>query len=534
MERKYIFFTGGVVSTIGKGITAASLGLLLKNRGYRVSMLKLDPYYNINPGLLSPLQHGESFITEDGAATDLAIGHYERFVDITLSGDSNITTGKIHQALIKHELNGDYNGDTVQVIPHVTNEIKQCIEETAEKDKAEIVIVEIGGTVGDLESAAYMEAIRQMRLNKTKNSCCYVHVTLVPYIAAASELKTKPTQHSVKALRSIGIQPDVIVCRSQKPLSNSQKDKIALFCNVKPENVIQNDDTSNIYEVPLLLEKENFSENVCKILNIPAKTLDISNWNSFVEKSKSLNKQINVALVGKYVALHDAYLSDAEALKHAGINNDAKVNISWIDSKNINQNNVEKLLQDFDAIITPGGFGAKGAEGISITAEYARVKNIPYLAVGFGMQLSIVAAVRNLLGIQDANISEADPNTRNAIATIPENKVCQNDSRSNARLGGQDIKVLGGKLKNIYNCTTIHERHSNRYEINMEYNDSLAEHGFVMTAVTENGLYPEAYEYSKNDFYICVLFHPEFISRPNKPHPLINEFIKVAIKNKHI
>ncbi|NMD39079.1 MAG: CTP synthase [Christensenellaceae bacterium] len=532
MDRKYVFVSGGVVSSLGKGITAASLGRLLKARGYKVSMQKLDPYYNVDPGLLSPLQHGETYITDDGTATDLDLGHYERFIDTNLSGSSSITTGKIHKYIMEKELSGEYKGRTVQVIPHVTDEIIYRIKKAAKDVESEIAIVEIGGTVGDMESAPFLEATRQMKGILPKNSCCFIHVTLIPYIEAASELKTKPTQHSVKTLRSIGIQPDIIVCRSNHRIPKNAKDKIALFCNVKPSNVIENSDSDTIYDVPLLLEKEQLATAVCDILNIPANNPDLTDWIEYVNKLKNPKKEINVAIVGKYVSLKDAYLSDTEALTHAGCSLNTKVNISWIDSATLNKNNYKEILKPYSGLLVPGGYGKKGAEGIILAAKYAREEKVPYLAVGFGMQLSVVEAVRNLLGITNANSLEVDSDTTAPVAMIPDWKICINDSRGAARMGSLKVIITDNKLKNIYGSDIVYERHSNRYEINNAYNSELAEKCYKLAAISDEHDFAEAYLIDDHPFYIVTLYHPEYISRPNRPHPLYVAFLN-SILNKY-
>lgn len=532
MSRKYVFVSGGVVSSLGKGITAASLGRLLKARGYKVSMQKLDPYYNVDPGLLSPLQHGETFVTEDGTCADLDLGHYERILDINLSGLASVTTGKIHRSIMEKELRGEYKGTTLQVIPHVTNEIIEKIIAAADRAESDIAIVEIGGTVGDMESSPYFEATRQLKRILPGNSCCFIHVTLLPYIDAASELKTKPTQHSVKTLRSIGIQPDVIVCRSSVAIPDSAKDKIALFCNVKPDCVIQNVDAESLYDVPLLLEKEGFADIVCQTLALEKREPELKDWKKFVQAIKEPNKDIDVAIVGKYVALKDAYLSCMEALYHAGAMEHCRVHIHWIDSENLQKTNYESILQVYDAIMAPGGYGSKGTAGIILAAKYAREHKVPFLAIGFGMQLATVEAVRNLLGKSEANSTEVNPDTSCPVVKIPEDRVCQNDSRGATRCGSQEIELLDAFLQKIYGATSACERHCNRYEIVPDFNEELAKYGYVLAAVEKRHAYPEAYVYQPHPFFITCLYHCEFISRPNRPHPLISAFVNSAIQNK--
>ncbi len=530
MATKFVFVTGGVVSSLGKGITAASLGRLLKARGYKVSMQKCDPYYNVDPGLLSPLQHGEAFITEDGVAADLDLGHYERFIDENLRGEASITTGKVHKSIMERELRGEYHGGTVQVIPHVTNEIKARILAAAKNSGADIAIIEIGGTVGDMESSPYMEAIRQLKWDVGEHETCFIHVTLLPYISAAGEMKTKPTQHSVKALRSIGIQPDVIVCRTEHPITTEAKDKIALFCNVKAGNVVQNCDANTLYDVPLMLEKEGLADIVCRELNLPARQANLSDWTEMVDRFTHPNGEVRIALVGKYVALHDAYLSVAEALTHAGIANQVSVHVDWINSEEISDENASEKLNSFDAIILPGGYGDRGAEGIIATARFARTANVPCLMIGFGMQLAVVEAARSLLNLPDANSTEVDRNASPAIVRIPADRITVNDSRQHARNGGYDIKLADGRLSAIYGSSLIRERHGNRYEVDPAYVPQLESKGLRFVGRCAEADYPEAFELSDHPFYIGVIYHPEFISRPNKAHPLFTAFIRAAME----
>lgn len=527
---KYVFITGGVVSSLGKGITAASLGRLLKARGYKVSLQKLDPYYNVEPGFLSPLEHGEAFITDDGIAVDLDLGHYERFVDITLTGLSSSTTGKIHRRLIEHELRGDYHGATIQAIPHVANEIKEVIREAAKKSGADVAIIEIGGTVGDMESSVYLEAIRQMRWEcENPNDCCYVHVTLMPFISTASELKTKPTQHSVKFLRSIGIQPDVIVCRTEVPVTGEAKDKIALFCNVKSQNVIQNMDVDLIYELPLVMEKEGLAKVVLAELGLEDRPAELGDWKKLVADYKAADRTINVAMVGKYTAVQDAYLSVSEALKHAGIELGARVNITGVSAETLTNENISDILKGQDAILLPGGFGARGAEGILLAAKYARENEIPCLAIGFGMQLAVLEAAKNLVGLEDANSTEIDPQTSCPVVKIPEDRVCQNDSRSATRIGAVDVKLRDGVIRSQYGRDMVSERHGNRYEIDQRYIAPLAEKGLKMVGTGMDGGYPECFELDGHPYYVLVIYHPEFKSRPGKPHPLFTGLLRTAI-----
>ncbi len=528
---KYVFVTGGVVSSLGKGITASSLGKLLKARGYRVSMQKMDPYYNVDPGLLSPLQHGEAFITADGIAADLDLGHYERFTDITLQSSASVTTGKVHKAIMEREMRGEYKGGTVQVVPHVTNEIKRQIRQAALNADAEVAIVEIGGTVGDMEGAPFLEAIRQMRWDEGNHDCCFVHVTLLPFIAAAGELKTKPTQHSVKELRSIGIQADVIVCRTQVEIADEAKAKIALFCNVKKENVVNNPDVSVLYEVPLMFEKQHLADIVLDELRLERRPVDLSVWESLVERCKHPARRTKVALVGKYVALQDAYLSVIEALTHAAIAHTAAVDIEWVQSDDLTDENVAQVLGDMDAIIAPGGYGDRGAEGIIAAAKYARQAKVPFLAIGYGMQLAVVEAVRSLLGRAQANSTEVDSETPDPVVRVPKDRIGLNDSRGNSRMGAQTLLLdSGSRLSACYaNGNEIHERHGNRYEINQAYINPLMEKGVVFPASEKSEGYVEAIELPDHPFYIGVIYHPEFTSRPDRAHPLFVAFVEVAL-----
>ncbi|MEA4927213.1 MAG: CTP synthase [Candidatus Limiplasma sp.] len=527
---KYVFLTGGVVSSLGKGITAASLGKLLKARGYHVSLQKLDLYYNVEPGFLSPLEHGEAFITDDGVASDLDLGHFERFVDTTLPGDASSTTGKIHRRLIERELRGEYRGSTIQAIPHVANEIKRCIREAAENAGSEIQLVEIGGTVGDMEASVYLEAIRQMRWEcPNPNDCCYIHVTLMPYIVTAGELKTKPTQNSVKVLRSTGIQPDVIVCRTEVPMTTESKDKIALFCNVKASNVIQNLDVECLYEVPLMLEKEGLARAVLAELGLENRPAELEDWKELCKHSRELDRTVRVALVGKYTTVPDAYLSVAEALRHAGLAENTRIALTPINSEDIVPETADTLLAPYQAIVVPGGYGDRGTDGMVVAARYAREHRVPFLAIGFGMQLAVVEAVRDLLGITDANTTEVDPQTTHPVAHIPEDRICQNDSRGATRMGGSDVLLQPGLLRSLYGADAVRERHSNRYEIDPQYIEPLAEKGFKLVGSSAETGYPEAFELEGHPFFVAVVYHPEYQSRPNRPHPIYRAFVRAAL-----
>ena len=530
---KYVFVTGGVTSSLGKGVMSACLGMLLKARGYRTMLQKFDLYYNAEPAFLSPLEHGEAFITEDGAATDLDLGNYERFTDMDLPGDSCCTTGKIHRRLLEKEMRGEFNGSTIQAIPHVANEIKERIREVATASDADICIVEIGGTVGDMEASVYLEALRQMRLEcEAPSDCCFIHMTYMPYIATAGELKTKPTQNSVKTLRTVGIQPDVIVCRTEVPMTGEGKDKIALFCNVKTSNVIQNLDVDLLYELPLVLEKEGLAKVVLGELGLPDPPPELEGWKALVKHAHEAVKPLRVALIGKYNAMPDAYLSVKEALTHAGIHHGVRIALTAIDAERLTPQNADELLGKHDAIVLPGGFGAHGAEGMMAAAAFARVNQLPLLAIGYGMQLTVAQAARDLLGLADAGSSEADPNTAHPVARIPEDRVCQNDSRISARMGASQIRLRDGLLKTLYQADTISERHENRYEVDPAYADVLSEKGFHLVGTSVDSGYPEAFELEGHPFYVAVIFHPEFKSRPGKPHPLFDALVKAGTERK--
>lgn len=528
---KYVFITGGVTSSLGKGVTSAALGCLLKARGYSVSLQKLDLYYNAEPSFMSPMEHGEAFITDDGCATDLDLGNYERFVDVTLPGSACCTTGKIHRAILERELRGDYHGRTIQAIPHVTNEIKAHIRSVAESSQCDICIVEIGGTVGDMEASVYLEAIRQMRLECERPSdCCYVHLTLMPYIAAAGELKTKPTQNSVKALRSVGIQPDVIVCRTEVPVSGEGKDKIALFCNVKTSNVIQNLDVDMLYELPLILEKEGLARAVINELKLEDRPPELQKLKEFVRRAREASVTLRVAVVGKYTAMPDAYLSVTEALNHAAIQNGVRVEPELISSETVNDANATDVLGKYAAIVVPGGYGKRGTEGMIAAAKFARENNVPFLGIGYGMQMAVTEAVRGLLGYDDANSMEADASTSHCVAHVPEDRVCENDSRKAARMGRMSVRLKPGMLRELYNADVIDERHNNRYEVDEAYVPQLEKHGLHMVGASVDTGHPEAFELEGHPFYAAVLYHPEFISRPNRPHPLFAALMRAGIE----
>ncbi|MCX7748644.1 MAG: CTP synthase [Clostridia bacterium] len=530
MPVKYIFVTGGVVSGLGKGITAASLGRLLKARGLRVTIQKFDPYINVDPGTMSPYQHGEVFVTDDGAETDLDLGHYERFIDENLNKNSNVTTGKIYWSIISKERKGDFLGGTVQVVPHVTNEIKERIYRVGKSDHTDVVITEIGGTVGDIESLPFLEAIRQVTTEVGRENVMYIHVTLVPYLGKSGELKTKPTQHSVKELRSIGIQPDVIVCRTEKHLSKDMKEKIGLFCNIPGDWVIQNLDAEVLYEVPLMLEKEGLAGIVCKRLNMTCKEPDLTEWQEMVERQKNLAETVTIALVGKYVELHDAYLSVVEALKHGGIANDSDVRIKWVNSEHLDSENVKNHLLKADGILVPGGFGDRGIEGKIQAAKFARENKIPYLGICLGMQMAVVEFARSIAGLENANSSEFDSETKYPVIDLMPEQRDIDEKGGTMRLGLYPCKVKeGSRAFEVYKEGLIYERHRHRYEFSNEFKDVLTENGLVLSGVSPSERLVEIIELKDHPWFVGVQFHPEFKSRPNRPHPLFKEFIKASL-----
>jgi len=533
MPTKYIFITGGVVSSLGKGITAASLGRLLKSRGLSVVVQKFDPYINIDPGTMSPYQHGEVFVTEDGAETDLDLGHYERFIDVNLSHDSNVTAGTVYWTVINKERKGDYLGGTVQVIPHITDEIKDRIYRVSQNSSPDVVITEIGGTVGDIESLPFLEAIRQIRSDIGRENSLFIHVTLVPYLSRTGELKTKPTQHSVKELRSIGIQPDIIVCRSEKEISQDLKDKIALFCNLKSDHVIQNPDLDHIYDVPLFLENEGLADIVIRDLGIKCEPPNMDEWKTMVDKLHNLAGEVTIGLVGKYVELHDAYLSIVEALCHGGIANGTKVNIKWIHAENVNEHTVNDLLNDVNGILVPGGFGDRGINGKIEAIKYARERRVPYFGICLGMQTAVVEFARNVAGLVGAHSTEFDSATPYPVIDLmPEQKELS-DKGGTMRLGAYPCKLKEGTLSaKAYGQKEINERHRHRYEFNNKYRDILQQHGMIIAGISPDNRLVEIIEVKDHPWFVAVQFHPEFKSRPNRPHPLFRDFIKAAIQNK--
>ena len=533
MSVKYVFVTGGVVSGLGKGITAASLGRLLKARGYKVTMQKFDPYINIDPGTMNPIQHGEVFVTDDGAETDLDLGHYERFIDESLTKNSNVTTGKIYWSVLQKERRGDFGGGTVQVIPHITNEIKSRFHRDFTSDETSIAIIEVGGTVGDIESQPFLESIRQFQHDVGHENAILIHVTLIPYLRASGEMKTKPTQASVKELQGMGIQPDVIVCRSELPLDNGIKDKIALFCNVPSDHVLQNLDVEYLYEAPLAMEKEHLAQVVCDCLKLDCPEPDLEDWKAMVNALRHPTKEVNIALVGKYIQLHDAYISVVEALKHGGIAQHATVNIKWVDSELLNNSNVEEVLGDMDGILVPGGFGDRGIEGKITAIEFARIRKIPFLGLCLGMQLSVVEFARHVVGYNDAHSIELDPNTTHpVIALLPEQDGIE-DIGGTLRLGSYPCVLDKSSLAyKLYGEETIHERHRHRYEFNNDYRKVLTENGMMLSGISPDGRIVEMVELPDHPFFIGTQAHPELKSRPNRPHPLFKGFIEASLKNQ--
>lgn len=535
MATKYIFVTGGVVSSLGKGITAASLGRLLKSRGYKVTVQKFDPYINIDPGTMSPYQHGEVFVTDDGAETDLDLGHYERFIDINLSKSSNVTTGKIYQSVITKERRGDYLGGTVQVIPHITNEIKSRVFRVGNNENADFVITEIGGTVGDIESLPFLEAIRQVKKDVGKNDVLYIHVTLVPYIGAAGELKTKPTQHSVKELRSIGITPDILVCRSEHPMSEDMIAKLAMFCDVDKEAVIQNLTAKSIYEVPQLLEEQHMDDIVLQKLDMPLKPKDMSGWHDMVDRIlKHYDRKVTIAVTGKYVELQDAYISITESLKHAAVHNETEIDIRWVNAEHIEApgTDLDKVFEGVDGILVPGGFGDRGIEGKISAVRYAREHKIPFFGICLGMQCAVIEFARNVCGIKDANSSEFKADVPAVIDLMPD-QVDVEDKGGTMRLGLYPCKVYPGTLtEKAYGQPLLYERHRHRYEFNNEYREQMTGCGLVLGGISPDDRLVEIVELpeSEHPWFLGCQFHPEFKSRPTKAHPLFRDFIAAALE----
>ena len=529
MNTKYVFVTGGVVSGLGKGITAASLGRLLKNRGYKVTIQKFDPYINVDPGTMSPYEHGEVFVTDDGAETDLDLGHYERFINENLTKNSSITMGKIYSNVIEKERKGDYLGKTVQVIPHITNEIKEKIY-SFENTETDIVITEVGGTVGDIEGLSIIEAIRQVGLEKNPEDVVYIHVTLLPYIFGSNEIKSKPTQHSVKELQSLGIKPDILVCRTEQDIPETIKDKLALFCNVRKSSVIQNKTADNLYAVPLMLEEEGLAREVCNHLKLEKYVPDNSNWEKMINEIRQIGDEtVKIAIVGKYIQLEDSYLSVIESLHHAGFANKVKVDIQLIDSETINSENVSTKLAGLQGIIVPGGFGNRGVEGKIETIKYARENKIPFLGICLGMQSAVIEFARNVLGIKDANSAEFDNETQNPVIHIMDDQVGVDKKGGTMRLGAYPCIIKENTLaKEVYGTDQISERHRHRYEYNNEYRERLENAGLICSGTSPDGRLVEIVEYREHPYFIAGQFHPELKSRPNKPAPLFVGFVRAA------
>ena len=530
---KYIFVTGGVVSSLGKGIVAASVGRVLKNRGLKVTLQKFDPYLNVDPGTMSPYQHGEVFVTEDGAETDLDLGHYERFIDVNLGQYSNVTAGRVYSSIIEKERRGDYLGGTVQVIPHVTNEIKSRVLLAGESSDADVVITEIGGTTGDIESLPFLEAIRQIRSDLGRENVCYIHCTLLPYIKAAGELKTKPTQQSVKELRGLGIQPDIIVVRNELALTDELRAKISLFCDIPKQNVIESRDVSNLYQLPLNLKAQKIDDIVLKHFNLTAKEADMEEWISLVERVDNLKDEVRIALVGKYVELHDAYISVVESLKHAGYKHNSKVKIDWIQSEDITEENVHEYLKEADGILVPGGFGDRGVEGKITAIKYARENKVPFFGICLGMQLAAVEFARNVCGLTGAHSSELDPNTPYPIINLLPDQENVVEMGGTLRLGSYPcILVEGSQAHKEYGEINITERHRHRYEFNNFYRERLTDKGLVLSGVSPDGRLVEIVELPEHPWFVAGQFHPEFKSRPEKAHTLFAGFIKASLENK--
>ena len=529
---KYIFVTGGVCSGLGKGITAASLGRLLKARGYKVTIQKFDPYINIDPGTMSPYQHGEVFVTDDGAETDLDLGHYERFIDESLTRNSNVTTGKVYWSVLEKERHGDFGGGTVQVIPHITNEIKSRFHRSL-SEETEIAIIEVGGTVGDIESQPYIEAIRQFQHDVGRENCILIHVALMVYLPASEEMKTKPIQMSVKELQRLGIQPDVVVCRTEYEIDDNLKDKISLFCNVPASHVVQNLTVDMLYEAPLAMEREKLADVVLSSLRLENRKPDLSDWEEMVESLRNPNKTVKIAMVGKYTQLHDAYLSVVEALKHGGISCRAKVELDWIDSEELTEKNLDQQLHNVDGILVPGGFGNRGTEGMILAAQYARVHKIPYLGICLGMQMAIVEFARHVLGYEDANSIELNPETKHPVIALMPDQEDIEDIGGTLRLGSYPcILAEGSRSYELFGKKEIHERHRHRYEVNNAFRKELQEKGMNIVGTSPDNHIVEMIEIAGHPFYVGTQAHPEFKSRPNHAHPLFRGFIQAAVDKK--
>ena len=530
MAVKYVFVTGGVVSGLGKGITAASLGRLLKMRGYSVTMQKFDPYINIDPGTMNPVQHGEVFVTDDGAETDLDLGHYERFIDERLTKQSNVTTGKVYWSVLSKERRGDFGGGTVQVIPHITNEIKSRFYRNDGCKDTQIAIIEVGGTVGDIESQPFLESIRQFQHDVGRENAILIHVTLIPYLGASGEMKTKPTQASVKELQGMGIQPDIIVCRTERPLEDGIKDKIALFCNVPNKCVMQNLDVETLYEAPLAMEKEHLADVACECLKLDCPEPDMKEWQTMVDTLKNLTKDVTVALVGKYTTLHDAYISVVESLKHGGLAHKSNVTIKWVPSEELNDGNAAEILKDVSGIIVPGGFGDRGTDGMIAAIRYAREKSVPFLGLCLGMQLSIVEFARHVCGFNDAHSIELDPQTTHPVIHLMADQDGVEDIGGTLRLGAYPCRLVNDSLAyQLYGEEDISERHRHRYEVNNYYRSDLEKHGMLLSGLSPDGRIVEMCEIPSHPWFIATQAHPELKSRPNRPHPLFRGFVEAAL-----
>ena len=531
MSVKYVFVTGGVVSGLGKGITAASLGRLLKSRGYKVTMQKFDPYINIDPGTMNPVQHGEVFVTDDGAETDLDLGHYERFIDESLTKNSNVTTGKVYWSVLEKERHGDFGGGTVQVIPHITNEIKSRFYQS-DSPETEIAIIEVGGTVGDIESQPYIEAIRQFQHEVGHENCILIHVALMVYLPASQEMKTKPIQMSVKELQRLGIQPDIVVCRTEYPLNNDLKDKISLFCNVSSSHVVQNLTVDMLYEAPLAMEKEHLAEIACECLKLDCPAPDLDEWKAMVQSAKNPTREVTVALVGKYIALHDAYISVVESLKHAGYPNHTTVHIKWVDSETVSEENAADIFSDVSGILVPGGFGKRGIDGKLAAIQYARENHIPFLGLCLGMQLSIVEFARHVVGYNDAHSIELNPSTTHPVISLMPDQEGITDIGGTLRLGAYPCVLdKDSEAYKLYGEELIHERHRHRYEVNNDFRDDLTAKGMKLSGLSPDGRIVEMIEIPSHPFFIATQAHPELKSRPNRPHPLFLGFVEAAIKH---
>ena len=532
MAVKYIFVTGGVVSGLGKGITAASLGRLLKARGYRITMQKFDPYINIDPGTMNPVQHGEVYVTDDGTETDLDLGHYERFIDENLNRGSNVTTGKIYWSVLQKERKGVYGGGTVQVIPHITNEIMGRFYRPEKEDgETHVAIIEVGGTIGDIESQPFLEAIRQFRHIAGEGNVMLILVSLVPFLKCSQELKTKPTQQAVRSMQGMGLQPDVIVCRTETELPGEVKDKIALFCNVPKEHVFTNMDVPSLYEIPLILEEEHLAQAACSILKLPCPEPDLSDWREMVDAMKSSDKTVRIALVGKYTQLHDSYLSVVEALKHGGIASRAKVQIQWVEAEDVTEQTAPEIFRDADGILVPGGFGDRGIPGMIEAAKYAREHRIPYLGICLGMQIAVIEFARHVLGLPDADSAEFAPETPHPVIHLMPDQEGVTDIGGTLRLGSWPCVLTPGSLAStLYSAPLIHERHRHRYEVNNEYREALTSRGMMLSGISPDGRIVEMMELPDHPFFIGTQAHPEFKSRPNRPHPLFAGLVKAALE----